>query len=341
MKKISLKRVLAAASTAILSLALLAVAAPASHQVSAAAEDTPKEQTIILTKYGFSSDQALTERPTNEEWDGAGAKSLAGVEFEVYDVTAKYWADPTGYKGDISDLISQESLVTDGQGQATITLPTTEAVAGQQTRSAVYLFHETNPRAGYGTSADFWLTLPAKAADDGNVYVYPKNTVKETYQQDFVKQDSVTDEVLAGAEFVIQNTDKQYLQLTDKDGQALENVPAGFVDVLAGNYRLSFVAAKENATVFTSDKDGKFGLNGFADMTTEYIASETKAPAGYERAKDTSFHADDDSEPVVIEDQPTGILPHTGGNGIVVFIAIGVALIAGGSLVYLKRRRAF
>ncbi|MCY9677467.1 SpaA isopeptide-forming pilin-related protein, partial [Lacticaseibacillus paracasei] len=209
--------------------------------------------------------------------------------------------------------------------------------ASGKTRAAVYLFHETNPRAGYNTSADFWLTLPAKAAADGNVYVYPKNVQKTTYERTFVKKDAETKEVLEGAGFKIRNSDGKFLKLTDKDGQNV-SIGEGFIDVLANNYRLTWVA-ESDATVFTSDKSGKFGLNGFADNTTTYTAVETKVPDGYEAAANTDFKADNSSSDIL--DAPSGILPHTGGTGTVIFAILGVALIAFGAVAYRKRRNGF
>ena len=41
-----------------------------------------------------------------------------------------------------------------------------------------------------------------------------------------------------------------------------------------------------------------------------------------------------------IEDKASGLLPHTGGKGIVAFVVAGVALIALGGLAYSKRRAA-
>ena len=47
---------------------------------------------------------------------------------------------------------------------------------------------ETNPRAGYNTSADFWLTLPPKAAADRECLCLPKECSKTTYERTFVRE---------------------------------------------------------------------------------------------------------------------------------------------------------
>ena len=96
---------------------------------------------------------------------------------------------------------------------------------------------------------------------------------------------------------------------------------------------------KSDATVFTSDNNGKFGLNGFDDNTKTYTAVETKVLDGYHAADNTDFNADNSSSDILIA--PLGILPHTGGTGIVIFVILGVALIAFGAVAYRKRRNDF
>lgn len=340
--KINLKKTLGALGTALLSLSLVLPLA-ANHSVSAATdESTADTQNVILTKYGFENDVNPEDRDTNVQWDGDGAKALEGVEFDVYDVTKEYWNDPASYKGEYQDSERIDSkLTTNENGQIEKELATTSLDAQGVSRSAVYLFHETNARAGYATSADTWLTLPAAAAADGNVYIYPKNVQKTTFSHYFVKKDSVTDKELPGAEFVIKNADGKYLALTDKDGEALaaDQIKAGDIDVLSNNYRIDWKDSQADATILISDEAGKFGLNGF-DSVADLTAVEVSAPAGYEKAADTDFTTGTDQERTTIEDQPSSILPHTGGAGIVAFVVIGAALITLGAVAYNKRLAA-
>jgi LPXTG-motif cell wall-anchored protein len=338
MKKTFLKKALAFASAALLALPLMLN----TNIVNAADGDpdtgaTPTEQHVILTKYGFDKEEAATDRATDKTWDGNGAKTLAGVEFKIYDVTADYWTAPKDYKGAYKESELVDTQVTGTDGTFGKDLPTVSKDADGKSRAAVYLFHETNPRAGYNTSADFWLTLPAAADSDGNVYVYPKNVQATTYNRTFIKKDAATGEVLPGAKFVIKQGDK-FVKLTDKDGADV-TAGDGFIDVLSNNYRISLVDTEATATTFTSDKDGKFGLNGFADDQTSYTAVETDAPDGYEKAADTDFKADNSTSD--INDKPTGILPHTGGAGILLFVALGAVLIVLGGVAYAKRRARF
>lgn len=308
-------------------------------RVQADTNDTTT-QNVVLIKYGFENGVTAIAPNPDQIWNSDGAKPLQGVDFTIYNVTANYWASPKDYKGSFDSTQVAVKGTTDVSGQLTQELSTQSKDANGKPRAAVYLFHETNPRAGYNTSADFWLTLPAKAAADGNVYVYPKNVQKTTYGHTFVTRDNETKEVLEGAGFKISNSDGKFLKLTDKDGKNV-SIGEGSIDVLANNYRLTWVADSD-ATVFTSDNNGKFGLNGFDiidNKTTTYTAVETKVPDGYVAATNTDFKADNLSSDILLA--PSSILPHTGGTGTVIFAISGVALIAFGAVAYRKRRNGF
>ena len=63
-------------------------------------------------------------------------------------------------------------------------------------------------------------------------------------------------------------------------------------------------------------------------------------PDGYDAAANTNFKADNSSSDI-LRNAPSGILPHTGGTGTVIFAILGVALIAFGAVAYRKRRNGF
>lgn len=352
MKKSLFTKILTVVGAAVLTLP--AVLGVGSNKVNAAytEDDT---QHVILTKYGFDKKVDAEDRETDSQWTPDGDyKKLEGVEFEIYDVTANYWASPSKFlASDTTDAdrkagatqVDGSPFTTDANGQIAKDLPVLSKDAKGKTRTAVYLFHEINQRAGYDDNvADFWLTLPAKADKDNNVYVYPKNTVKPTYERNFVKKDANTGEVLPDAKFVIKNADGKFLQLTEKDGKTPVANKDGYYDVLGNNYRMNWVDEADpknptKATIFTSDKDGKFGLNGFANNTDKYTWLEIEAPDGYDEATNKDgFLADNTTSDIL--DTPKGLLPHTGGKGIVAFVVAGVALIALGGLAYSKRRAA-
>ena len=98
----------------------------------------------------------------------------------------------------------------------------------------------------------------------------------------------------------------------------------------------------ESALTFTTDTEGSISVNGLIDGN--YTLVETKAPEGYALPKNeaayTEFTVDDDpttSDETTIDNQPKGILPSTGGMGIIVFILVGTALV-GGAVIYFKKR---
>ncbi|WP_461225561.1 pilin N-terminal domain-containing protein [Lacticaseibacillus suihuaensis] len=323
-----------------LALALPLAAALTAHQPVQAADDetTPTTQHVILTKFGFAKEQAPVEHSTTQTPDQAqgdwakDATPLAGVKFSVYDVTGQYWAAPDNFtpKRNDSDLVTKTPLKTDDQGQLSLDL---NVHSGDH--AAVYLFHEEAGRTGYADSKtpDFWLSLPAEKAADGNVYVYPKNEKITTHFHKFIKKDGQTNQVLKGAEFSIQDAAGKQLLVTDEDGEAQTEL-TGYIDAEAQNYKLSWVA---KGTTFVTDAAGEFGVGGLEDTTTTFKAVETKAPAGYDTAEDTDFTFDDQSTDIL--DQPTGLLPHTGGAGIIGLLAIGAVLIVL-TVVGIRKRQA-
>lgn len=323
----------------------LALALPLTMGQTTHAADTdtttpdPNVQTVILTKYGFSSAPAVTDHQTDQTptdahngWAKDGTP-LAGVKFAVYDVTSQYWADPTNYKGTAvtpeMTPVKNGTGTTNADGQITFTdLPTTSG-----DHNAVYLFHEVQARTGYDdqSSKDFWISLPAAAAGDNNVYVYPKNTQKTTYWHKFTKKDSHTGLALNGAQFNITNADGKYLAVSDEDG-TLQTELTGWTNTEEKNFKLNWTT-KDQATTFISGDDkasgehGIFGLNGFTDQNADYTAIEIKAPAGYTEKEDpTPFTADNKTSDIL--DAPRGLLPHTGGTGILMILAVGAALLA-------------
>lgn len=348
MKKSLFTKILTVVGAAVLTLP--AVLGMNSNTVKAANADD-QNKTVILTKYGFSSINEEAPETNESNWKPEGSTPLEGVDFKVFDVTANYWYNPSEYAGSITIPKAAKVVAegtTDAKGQIKISLPKYSIDANGKKRLAVYLFRETDQRSGYGTAADFWLTLDKPNKDDGNVYVYPKNEQVETYQRHFKKIDGNTGEILPDAKFVITNgkdNQRKYLQLTKKDGTPVTGPIKGFLDTLANNYRLTWISEKDEATVFVSDDKGIFGLNGFKNDGT-YGYEEIEAPAGYELLTDPgSFTPEKDTDhdeknPEIIKNTPKGLLPHTGGKGIVAFVVAGVALIALGGLAYSKRRAA-
>lgn len=358
-----LKKALTLIGAAVLALPLT-VGALGSHSV-AAAEETPDTQNVTLTKYAYTNGQIgntspnsaddLTKTPDEQQ------DRVAGVKFTAYNVTDQYW---TGIEnGDFTSSVQASQFtkndddivkadVTDANGQINYKdLPTHYDFNGKN-KAAVYLFVEDPTTApDYDSEAtEFILSLPVKTSDGQypkDVYVYPKNLSTQTYDLEFTKEDAETGATLANAEFQIKNKAGQYAQVQD----ATDNKVTGFS---ADPAQVKWVQDASDATTFVSDNDGKFGFTSYAETvrdgatwglkkSADYTYIETKAPNGYDKVDEATINTQngDKDDSLVVKDTPQGLLPHTGGTGIIAFIVLGVALVAIGGVAYTKRRVRF
>ena len=175
-----------------------------------------------------------------------------------------------------------------------------------------------------------------------------KTTEKSTtrtyvWQMEALKfaKDGETDKPLAGAEFILYQTDStgaaRYARLTDGK--------------LAG-----WTEAKKEATVITTPESGIFSAAGL-DADTYYL-EEIKAPAGYNVLKDpvkfviaasvdtttnegtaTVTYNETATGVVRIENKTGALLPSTGGMGTTLIYCIGGLLAAGAAILLATGRR--
>lgn len=142
-----------------------------------------------------------------------------------------------------------------------------------------------------------------------------------------------TQEKLADAEFSILRAKDPTVKLMKKIANlASGEYPYAWSDEVTGS--------DWEEVKLISDSEGKFSIEGLKQGA--YCLQETKAPEGYALPKNeaayTEFTVDDDpttSDETTIDNQPKGILPSTGGMGIIVFILVGTALV-GGAVIYFK-----
>ncbi|WP_127848912.1 pilin N-terminal domain-containing protein [Lacticaseibacillus hulanensis] len=363
------RRISAALGAALLALGVGASAAAASAN---AATKAPEKQTITLIKYKSGDD--LTEHDPTIGPDPSDAKErVNGAIYTVYDVTDQYW-QAIGEPGITKDNIGEVNGPTDANpytakhfdvskaqavkvigtsnGQATTELPTQS-----NGHSAVYLFRESHTPTGFQQSYDFLLGLPARNAAGeypSQLYVYPKDAVKDTYYLQFRKVDQYNPETpLAKAVFYVTRKNGDDLRYARIEGQkAVTGFSVTPEDV-------TWVTSTDDATKFTSDSDGRFGFGAFPETVTDntikglskrghYGLQEITAPAGYTDkftiaggvVKVGQVASGDDKNDVTnqVSDMPESILPHTGGKGIIALIAVGTAMVAVGAIVYVKRR---
>lgn len=169
---------------------------------------------------------------------------------------------------------------------------------------------------------------------------YDKNNTAEvnTYGKKFIKVDADTNEALKGAEFKItkgstEAENLEYLVLRENNG---DRIPS--VDNIVSGKTVDWVASADDATIFVSPENGEFGVYGLEKLGKDgYKLIETKAPAGYNLIDPVEFDADDEMKALPVINKSKGILPSTGGMGIVGLIAVGL-LAVGSAVIYFKKR---
>ncbi len=152
--------------------------------------------------------------------------------------------------------------------------------------------------------------------------------IVKTFGKKFKKVDADTGEALQGAEFKIKKG-QQYLRLTEN---------GGFLDKINGvakDKTVTWTANEKDATVFVAGSDGIFGIYGL--QSGSYQLVETKAPAGYNMIASINFAPDQATTALPVVNKAKGILPSTGGIGIVGLVAVGLIAIFS-AVVYFKKR---
>ncbi|MCV3296597.1 MAG: SpaH/EbpB family LPXTG-anchored major pilin [Oenococcus sp.] len=150
----------------------------------------------------------------------------------------------------------------------------------------------------------------------------------------FIKEDKQSAAKLAGAEFKLVRVN------------ASGDIVAYATQAADGSY--TWNAAAAGATVYTSDAAGMLSLKGLAYSAKlaageSYALLETKAPTGYALltapVKFTVTQGSyGDRNTITIVNIQKGILPATGGSGIVIFLVIGSILMASAYLWNKKRQ---
>lgn len=182
--------------------------------------------------------------------------------------------------------------------------------------------------------------------DNGHIWV-PQTKIPhvdiETGGYNFQKVDANKEsKTLSGAEFLVTRTVQdgdgndqlEYLSLEGYEGK---DAPT------SGLYNVSWVTDTTDATTYVSGTAGKFTVLGLAEG--DYQLLETKAPEGYAISKDSDnlgFTVElrtttSDTFLGKITNVTKGILPTTGGKGILLLIVVGLVLV--GSAVYYFRKR--
>lgn len=169
-----------------------------------------------------------------------------------------------------------------------------------------------------------------RKTDDFNDVVTTPGKEKEVYTGGyrFIKTDVSTNKPLANAEFVVRDAASagKYLKIDDTTKE------------------ISWVDSDDTATKFTTGTDGIVDIKGLT--YGKYYLEETKAPTDYVKlAERIAFTVAFDSykttttTPHRVANTPKGFLPSTGGAGIILFVALGAAMVGLAGVYFTSRRK--
>jgi len=160
----------------------------------------------------------------------------------------------------------------------------------------------------------------------------------EVYEAKFtVTKKDGEGKALAGAGFVIKNSEGKYYKLT--------TTTTGEGDAAVTTNAVSWVDSIDEATEYTSDAQGAVpAFTGLANGT--YTLVEKTVPAGYNKAADQNFTvaghdytATNLEQTAEVINNAGSVLPSTGGIGTTIFYIIGAICVIGAGVVLVARRR--
>ncbi|HFI0320248.1 TPA: SpaH/EbpB family LPXTG-anchored major pilin [Streptococcus suis] len=171
---------------------------------------------------------------------------------------------------------------------------------------------------------------------DFNDVVTKKGNEKEVYTGGyrFIKTDVSTNKPLAGATFVVRNADTPTAKYLKIDADS----------------KISWVDTDETATKFKTESNGIVDIKGLTYGT--YYLQETQAPKDYVKLTklipfEVKFNSytlhttttDTEVKEHEVANTPKGFLPSTGGAGIILFVALGAAMVGLAGVYFTSRRK--
>jgi LPXTG-motif cell wall-anchored protein len=276
------------------------------------------------TQYDEKSMEAITAVGQDQPFTIEVTKKHGATKLVVTDtMTDMTFNDDVVVKiGDADVATSNYSVAKDGNAKFTITFHTdyvkgladdtvlTINYSGKVTSDALQVNPATN-KATLTTDND-------KTVDSEIVKVYNAKLA-------VTKKDG-DGKALAGAGFVIKNSEGKYYQL--------------------GNNVINWVDSIDDATEYKSDNSGAVpAFTGLGAGT--YTLVEKTVPAGYNKAADSTFTitehdytAQNLEQSSTVTNNAGSALPSTGGIGTTIFYVVGALLVIGCGIFLVARRRA-
>lgn len=322
---------------------------------------TPKPDAAGRNNYNIGQDigfKLSTEIPTN-----IGIKEVDGVTpyyntfglIDTHDTTLTF--DPAGTHE--LKVAGTSIVLTEGElADYTIVVGEPDPAAGKATFKVKLTQDGINKLAEQGgKTLEFTYTMKLNATavmDSKNVnqvtVEYGRKTEtfndvvttpgkeKEVYTGGyrFIKTDVSTNKPLAGAKFVVRNADAtnaKYLKIDDATKE------------------ISWVDTDETATEFKTESNGIVDIKGLTYGT--YYLEETQAPTDYVKLTklipfEVKFNSytlhkttptDTEVKEHPVANTPKGFLPSTGGAGIILFVALGAAMVGLAGVYFTSRRK--
>ena len=279
-------------------------------------------------------------------YDDDGKKALAQVGTDVEftaTITVQKGAEGYVFHDKMSDGLAYNNDVKVYVGGTEVTASTTTFTVGSVDGDTITVTFKDSYIGSLadGTEIKFvytaTVTSDALQDDPANNTAYlsfgdengenhtPPQTVEVYNAKISVQKTDEDDKPLAGADFVLKNSDGKYYKL--------ENGTVAWKDTI------------EEADVHTSAADGSVpAFTGLANGS--YTLMEIKAPDGYNKAADVDFTINEhdytaenlkQSATVVNKEGPE--LPSTGGIGTTIFYIVGAMLVVGAAIVLIAKRR--